>query len=130
MCANGTAARFCAKEKEIAAHYRQEFGDYEVMFQQLTPGTDSNHWHSAMLVNESRSLIAALAAENIETRPLWTPIHELPVFQQDLYISRENIAADVSRRGIMLPCSTSISDEQLQRVCQTIGRFLSVSIKI
>lgn len=121
---------FVQKKKEIAAHYRQEFGDYEVMFQQLTPGTDSNHWHSAMLVNESRSLIAALAAENIETRPLWTPIHELPVFQQDLYISRENIAADVSRRGIMLPCSTSISDEQLQRVCQTIGRFLSVSIKI
>jgi len=121
---------FVQKKKEIAAHYRREFGDYDVVFQQLTPGTDSNHWHSAMLVTESRSLIAALAAENIETRPLWTPIHELPVFRQDLYISRENVAADVSRRGIMLPCSTSVSDGQLQRVCQTIGRFLNVGIKI
>lgn len=121
---------FVAQKKAIAAHYRREFADYEVVFQQLTPGTDSNHWHSAMLVNESRSLIAALAAENIETRPLWTPIHALPVFRQDLYISREHVSADVSLRGIMLPCSTSISDEQLQRVSQTIGKFLNVSIKI
>lgn len=121
---------FVAQKKNTAAHYRREFADYDVVFQQLTPGTDSNHWHSAMLVNESRGLIAALAAENIETRPLWTPIHALPVFRQDLYISREHVSADVSRRGIMLPCSTSISDEQLQRVSQTIGKFLNVSIKI
>ncbi len=120
---------FVKKKKEIAAYYRQEFDDYDVVFQQLTPGTDSNHWHSAMLVNDSRNLIEALAAEHIETRPLWTPIHELPIFRQDLYVSRENVSADVSRRGIMLPCSTSISDEQLQRVSQTIGKFLNVSIK-
>ena len=121
---------FVERKKAVASHYRSEFADYEVIFQQLTPGTDSNHWHSAMLVNESRSLIAALGAENIETRPLWTPIHALPVFRQDLYISREHVSEDVSRRGIMLPCSTSISDEQLQRVSKTIGKSLNVSIKI
>lgn len=119
---------FVEKKKEIAAYYQQEFGDYDVQFQQLTAGTDSNHWHSAMLVNESRNLIAALATENIETRPLWSPIHELPVFRQDLYWTHKNVAADISRRGIMLPCSTSVSDEQLQRVSLTIGRFLNVSI--
>ncbi|WP_342087190.1 LegC family aminotransferase [Dyadobacter sp. OTU695] len=121
---------FVLRKKEVAAYYENELGDYGIIFQQLTPGTDSNHWHSAMLVSESRSLIAALAAENIETRPLWTPIHELPVFRQDLYVSHENVAANVSRRGIMLPCSTSVSDEQLQRVCQTVGKFLNVGIKI
>lgn len=121
---------FVQRKKAIAAHYQREFDGYDVTFQQLTPGTDSNYWHSAILVNESRRLISALAAENIETRPLWTPIHALPVFRQDLYVSRENVSADVSQRGIMLPCSTSISDEQLQRVSQTIGKFLNVGIKV
>lgn len=121
---------FVQRKKQIAAHYQHEFDGYDVTFQQLTPGTDSNYWHSAMLVNESRGLIAALAAENIETRPLWTPIHALPVFRQNLYISRENVSVDVSQRGIMLPCSTSISDEQLQRVSQTVGKFLNVGIKV
>ena len=121
---------FVLRKKEIAAYYENELGDYGVVFQQLAPGTDSNHWHSAMLVSGSRSLIDALAVENIEARLLWTPIHELPVFRQDLYLSHENVAANVSRRGIMLPCSTSVTDEQLQRVCQTIGKFLNVGIKI
>ncbi|MDR6804140.1 perosamine synthetase [Dyadobacter sp. BE34] len=120
---------FLQRKKEVAAHYREAFADYEVTFQQLTPGTDSNYWHSAMLVNESRSLIAALTAENIEARPLWTPIHELPVFREDLYITHNSVASEVSRRGIMLPCSTSITDDQLQRVSQVIGSFLNVTIK-
>jgi perosamine synthetase len=121
---------FLQRKKEVAEHYVQAFADYGVVFQQLTSGTGSNYWHSAMLVDESRRLIAALAAENIETRPLWTPVHELPAFRQDRYVSREGISARVSRRGIMLPCSTSISDEQLRRVSQTIGKLLNVSIKI
>lgn len=120
---------FLQRKKEIAAHYREAFADSEVTFQQLTSGTDSNFWHSAMLVDQSRSLIAALAAENIEARPLWTPIHELPVFREDLYITHHSVAAEVSRRGIMLPCSTSITDEQLQRVSQVIGSALDVRIK-
>jgi len=122
-------ADFLQRKKEIAAHYREAFADYEVTFQQLTPGTDSNYWHSALLVNESRSLITALAAENIETRPLWTPIHELPAFREDLHITHKNVASEVSRRGIMLPCSTSITDEQLQRVSQAVGNLLNISIK-
>lgn len=122
-------ADFLQRKKEIAAHYREAFADYEVAFQQLTPGTDSNYWHSALLVNESRSLITALAAENIETRPLWTPIHELPAFREDLHITHKNVASEVSRRGIMLPCSTSITDEQLQRVSQAVGNLLNISIK-
>ncbi|PSL28434.1 LegC family aminotransferase [Dyadobacter jiangsuensis] len=122
-------ASFLQKKKEVTAHYRRAFTDCGAVFQQLTPGTDSNNWHSAMLVGESRSLITALAAEYIETRPLWTPIHELPTFRQDWYISRENVSSEVSRRGIMLPCSTSISEEQLQRVSQIIKSFLNVSTK-
>lgn len=120
---------FLQRKKEVAAHYRGTFADYEVAFQQLTPGTDANYWHAAMLLDESRSLVSALATENIEARPLWMPIHELPVFREDLYITRNSVAAEVSRRGIMLPCSTSITGEQLQRVSQVIGSALDVRIK-
>ncbi|MGG7666424.1 LegC family aminotransferase [Dyadobacter sp. BHUBP1] len=119
---------FLQRKREVAAHYHEAFAEYEVAFQQLTPGTDSNYWHSAMLVDKSRSLIAGLAAENIETRPLWTPIHELPVFREDVYLTHENVSSQVSGRGIMLPCSTSITDEQLQRVSQAVGSLLN-SIK-
>ncbi|MBO9613682.1 MAG: LegC family aminotransferase [Dyadobacter sp.] len=121
---------FIQRKKEVAAWYQRELGEYDVVFQQLTPGTDSNYWHSAVLAEDSRNLIAALAADNIESRPLWTPIHELPVFTNDLYVTRENVSSDVSRQGIMLPCSTSITDEQLKRVTQSIAKFLDVSIKV
>lgn len=116
---------FVQVKKRVAAFYEQQMQDYPVKFQQLTPGADSNYWHSAMLVNDSRPLIAALAAENVETRPLWTPIHELPIFRDDLYVSRENVSTTVSQRGIMLPCSTSITQTQLQRVCEAVRRLLN-----
>lgn len=116
---------FVQTKKQVAAFYEQQLLGYPVKFQQLTPGTDSNYWHSAMLVNDSRSLIASLAAESIETRPLWTPIHELPVFRDDLYVSRGYVSATVSQRGIMLPCSTSITQTQLQRVCEAVKRTLN-----
>lgn len=116
---------FVRRKKEVAEYYCGVFDGLPVQFQQLTPGTDSNHWHSAMLVNESRALIAALATESIETRPLWTPIHQLPVFRQNLFITRENVSSEVSLRGMMLPCSTSITDTQLQRVGETIKRYIS-----
>ncbi|MCF0073072.1 LegC family aminotransferase [Dyadobacter sp. CY261] len=116
---------FVQVKKEIAVFYNQQFAECNVTFQQLTPCTESNYWHSAMLVTGSRALISALATENIETRPLWTPIHELPMFREDLYMSRENISTRVSQRGIMLPCSTSITQTQLQRVCEAVRRLLN-----
>lgn len=116
---------FVQTKKDTAAFYQQQFADNDVAFQQLTPGTDSNHWHSAMLVHGSRELISRLAKDNIEVRPLWTPIHELPVFQQDLYVSLAQVSSGISRRGMMLPCSTSITKEQLERVCDTIKRYLT-----
>ncbi|WP_353721370.1 LegC family aminotransferase [Dyadobacter sp. 676] len=115
---------FLKTKKEIAAHYRHEFMELGATFQQLAPGTESNYWHPAILVDGSRELIAALASENIETRPLWTPIHTLRVFRNDLFVSLENISSSVSKRGMMLPCSTSISNDQLERVCSTVRNLL------
>ncbi|GGM81396.1 aminotransferase DegT [Dyadobacter beijingensis] len=116
---------FVQVKKNAAAFYEQQLAQCNVTFQQLTPGTDSNYWHSAMLTDNSRGLLTALTTEQIETRPLWTPIHELPVFREDLYVSRTNASSTISRRGIMLPCSTSISAGQLQRVCHAIRKHLN-----
>lgn len=114
---------FIASKKNTAEFYvgHLEPGTFEV--QKITPTTDSNYWHSAFLLEDSRPAIAFLAAQGIESRPLWLPINRLDAFRNDIYVKGRDHSHELSRRGIMLPCSTSITEAQLARVCQTLNSY-------
>ncbi|MHA4742095.1 LegC family aminotransferase [Dyadobacter sp. MSC1_007] len=115
---------FVKTKKEIAAYYLSNLSDLDVAFQVITQGTDPNYWHFALLTARSREIIAALASQNIETRPLWTPLNLLPAFRDDLFVTNHDVSARVSQQGLMLPCSTSISSDQLERVCSNLRKLL------
>ena len=115
--------QFLENKRSIYEYYTNTLLSIGAQFQAIAPDTISNYWHSAILVNKSRELISFLSNENIETRPLWLPINELPIFQKDIYISHRNHSKSISERGIMLPCSTSITKEQISRVCEAVVRF-------
>ncbi len=115
-----------ARRREIAFRYRDAFADLEAM--ELMPqapwGLHTN-WLSAFTLDEARlgltrdELIRALEAENIESRPVWKPMHLQPVFDG---VERRGgaVAEDVFRRGICLPSSTNMSDADQQRVVDTL----------
>ncbi len=115
---------FVNKKQEIAAYYTQELASIpELGFQTITSGVTSNYWHFVITVPHSRKLIQYLADSQIETRPLWIPIQELPAFKDSLYISENHTTAEVASKGVMLPCSTSITSEQLAFVVEKIKSF-------
>lgn len=115
---------FVEKKKEIAGLYTQQLAVLpEIKFQKITPDVNSNYWHFVISVKNSRELIQFLATHSIETRPLWIPLNELPPYRNDLYISNENHTQQVAYQGVMLPCSTSITLEQITFVCEKIIEF-------
>lgn len=90
-----------------------------------TGRTRHTRWLSCFLIDEaafglsSADLIRALGAANIEARPVWKPMHTQPLYRGYECIGGE-VAEDLNRRGICLPSSSSLSEEDQSRVIETV----------
>jgi len=105
------------QRRAIAFRYRDAFADLPgiTLMPQAPYGLHTN-WLSCFLTEEEKfgrsrdALIASLDSANIESRPVWKPMHLQP-----LYASCEryggDVAEDLFRRGICLPSSSSLSLE-------------------
>ncbi len=95
----------------------------------------SNHWLSCILTNgyEQRETIRlALEKENIESRPLWKPMHLQPVFANAKYFG-ENVAEELFEKGLCLPSGSNLSEQQkarIQNAFQNLKVSNSISINI
>lgn len=118
------------QRRGMNAFYHQIFsGNTAVdIFSEANSDFFSNHWLSAITINPestSRSkedLMAAFAEENIETRPLWKPMHLQPVFENCAYYG-ENVAEDLFARGLCLPSGSNLSGEDKERIMEVINNF-------
>jgi pyridoxal phosphate-dependent aminotransferase EpsN len=87
--------------------------------------TFHSRWLSCFLVDESRfgmsapDLIRYLERANVESRPVWRPMHLQPLFSSAERIGGQ-VAEDLNRRGICLPSSSSLSDADQQFVVKVI----------
>lgn len=114
-----------AKRRENFEFYRDTFTNlYSIKFLE-EPDADyfSNHWLSTMLVGDGpvsrEDIRLALVAENIDSRPLWKPMHLQPVFEN--YPHYGNGISDlIFAKGLCLPSGSNLSDEELERVATTI----------
>ncbi len=118
------------RRREIAFRYRDAFADLPgiELMPQAPYGLHTN-WLSVFLVDAARfgadrdAIIEALSAENIESRPVWKPMHLQPLFASAERHGGE-VAEDLFRRGICLPSSSSLSEEEQERI---IARVRSVA---
>jgi pyridoxal phosphate-dependent aminotransferase EpsN len=122
-----------ARRREVAFAYRDAFADLAgISLMPQAPWGLHTNWLSVFVVDEevtgvSRdALIAALAAENIESRPVWKPMHIQPVFRDVECVGGE-VAEDLFRRGICLPSSSSLTAEDQQRVITVVRRVLTAA---
>jgi pyridoxal phosphate-dependent aminotransferase EpsN len=108
------------QRRAIAFRYRDAFADLPgiLLMPQASYGLHTN-WLSCFLVDEERfgcsrdQLIHALDAANIESRPVWKPMHRQPLYSAAERYGGE-VAEDLFRCGICLPSSSSLSEaEQL-----------------
>lgn len=88
----------------------------------------SNHWLSAIVIDEEmagfnrEALRLALEAENIESRPLWKPMHLQPVFANYPYYG-SGISEDLFNRGLCLPSGSNLCAEDRERIKSVILKF-------
>jgi perosamine synthetase len=62
-----------------------------------------------------------LANAGIETRPLFYPVHTMPMYSQKYQLHR--VAEDIGWRGINLPSYPGLTDDQVKYICQTLRSF-------
>lgn len=82
----------------------------------------SNRWLSCILLDPIKSdgltcndIRLALEEENIETRPLWKPMHLQPIFKDELYYGN-TVASDLFENGLCLPSGSNLAKTDLERV--------------
>lgn len=95
---------------------------------QFRQGTESNKWFYSFPIPkecavEVRTLIESLQNEKIQTRPIWGLIHEQKPYQSDIAYKIEK-AEEYSRCIINVPCSTNLTEEEIERVVQALQRQL------
>jgi len=113
------------QRRAIAARYRECFADINGIATMLeAPRGRSTNWLSTFLINEREfgcsrdALIAAFDAANVESRPVWKPMHLQPLFEGcECYGGA--VAEDLFCRGICLPSSSSLSAEDQLHVINT-----------
>ena len=94
------------------------------------PNSDfySNHWLSAILLQsyeQREALRLAFEAENIETRPLWKPMHLQPVFKNAPYYG-EKVSESLFERGLCLPSGSNLTESDRVRISNVIDNFFTI----
>lgn len=89
----------------------------------------SNHWLSVVLFDDKNSnagssedLRLFLADRNIESRPLWKPMHMQPVFKDAPYYGNK-VAEELFERGLCLPSGSDLTDSEKDRIKSAIQEF-------
>jgi len=93
------------------------------------PHFHSNRWLSCILLDSYKtreSLRFAFDKENIETRPLWKPMHQQPVFNNcEKYLN--GVSDNLFERGLCLPSGSNLSSEELERIHKVLKDFFELS---
>lgn len=65
-------------------------------------------------------MMVALEQGDIESRPVWKPMHMQPVFADCDYIDNGKVGESLFENGVCLPSDTKMTDEDLKRICTII----------
>jgi pyridoxal phosphate-dependent aminotransferase EpsN len=94
------------------------------------PGSHANRWLTTILLDPAatsatpETLRQHLEMKNIESRPLWKPLHLQPLFAGALMYGGA-VCADLFARGLCLPSGTAMGDEELRRVAKAVREGIS-----
>ena len=113
------------RKREIFEFYQKALNDLPVKFMPELENSQGNRWLTAMTIEEKKiqpeTLRLALEAENIESRPLWKPMHAQPVFAgADRVVS--GASEKLFAKGLCLPSGTAMGEADLAFVCETIRK--------
>jgi len=114
------------KKREIFAYYKAQLeGLKGIEFMPSNEWDEPNYWLSSMTLNgqiRPLDVMEALEKENIESRPVWKPMHMQPFFEKYDYIGN-GTAEKLFENGVCLPSDTKMTSADLERVVSIIKRL-------
>jgi dTDP-4-amino-4,6-dideoxygalactose transaminase len=124
--------KWISKRREINNWYREILSPYSFISFLSEPNEDyfSNYWLTTILVDENANNITRdsirlyLEMENIESRPLWKPMHRQPVFRDfPAYIN--GVSDKLFDKGLCLPSGSNLDNEDKSRIQKALTIILS-----
>lgn len=121
-----------AQRRSVNEWYRELLSQYEYISFLKEPSSDyfSNFWLTTIIVEENKNNISretirlGLEKENIESRPLWKPMHLQPVFEN--FPSYTNGTSDyLFENGLCLPSGSNLDEEQKDRIKNSLLKILN-----
>lgn len=108
-----------SRKEAIYNAYKEAFRGLPVTMNPYMDDTRPNFWLSCMTVDEGCDvdpvkIIALLAENNVEARPIWKPMHQQPLFENNDFItvSDRPVNADIFARGLCLPSDIKMTEEE------------------
>ena len=121
-----------ARKQEIYNRYKEGFKGLPITMNPYLENSSPNFWLSCILLDkdcgvEPMQIMEKLKENNIESRPLWKPMHMQPVFADKDFVTagEEKVNEDLFSRGLCLPSDIKMTEEQQQRVIDTIKEIFS-----
>ncbi len=112
-----------AKKKYIFEFYKKELDVLDgVEFMPINEWNEPNYWLSCITLSgqvRPIDIMEALEKENIESRPVWKPMHMQPFFAEYDYVGGD-VSEKLFENGVCLPSDTKMTDEDLERICSII----------
>ncbi|MEM6718264.1 MAG: aminotransferase class I/II-fold pyridoxal phosphate-dependent enzyme [Bacteroidota bacterium] len=117
--------------RDMQAFYKNCFKDVAGVrvFEEPTNDYFSNHWLSCITIDPNvagftrEDLRLALWEDNIESRPLWKPMHLQPIFEKYPYYGT-NVCDKLFENGLCLPSGSNLTTQEKDRIAQLIAAFL------
>jgi perosamine synthetase len=121
--------RLLQDRKRVAAWYNERLGNLpSVVLPVEAVGTSNAFWmYSILTANNARrdSLMSDLAKKGIETRPFFYPVHEFPMYRRCRSDNGCPVARDLSYRGLSLPTSSYLQQEDIDVIAREVRQVLS-----
>jgi perosamine synthetase len=127
---------FTEKRKIIWNSYRKLLGNYDYFDFQLSR-TDHcpASWLFTLLISEYESIpideiISRLKDFGIESRPVFFPMSEMPSFAEHAVVHKDPNCKNISRRGLSLPSSISLTEEEIKYISNSLLNILNIDISL
>lgn len=116
------------KKRYIFEFYKRELGALDgVEMMPANEWNEPNYWLSCIALNRKvrpLDIMEALEAENIESRPIWKPMHLQPFFSEYDFIG-EGVSEKIFENGVCLPSDTKMSESDLERVVGIVKKLFN-----
>lgn len=123
---------FLARKREIAARYDAAFADLRAIERPpRAPWAAPSMWLYSVLVSTGDGgvardrLLDRLVAAGIEARPLWTPLHTMPMYRDAARLGDGSVADAIAGHGLSIPCSVGLSSAEQDAVIAAVRGAVS-----